>query len=196
MPYQLVRCGREISSVPQYAMMVLMDLSARPAITEDWTQIVQLNNSELLNVGPLRLDQGEWFLSHAAVTVIDGAGDARSAEHPAVGLAAMIVLMVEDCGYHSPNYAWFSARFDRFAYVDRIVVRDDQAGQGLGRLLYDGAATWARQAGQPVLTAEVSVEPPNERSLEFHRRYGFVEIGRQVDPRYGQTVAMLSFPLR
>ena len=87
MPYQLVRCGREISSVPQYAMMVLMDLSARPAITEDWTQIVQLNNSELLNVGPLRLDQGEWFLSHATVTVIDGTDDARTAEHPGVGLA-------------------------------------------------------------------------------------------------------------
>ncbi len=180
--------------MPRYAKMVLMDLSARPAITEDWPQIVQLNNSELLNVGPLRLDQGEWFLGHAAVTVIDGDDD--PAEHQAAGLAAMIVLMVDGCGYRSPNYAWFAARFDRFAYIDRIVVRDDQAGQGLGRLLYDGAATWARQDGKPVLTAEVSVEPPNERSLEFHRRYGFGEIGRQVDPRYGQTVAMLSLPLR
>ncbi len=184
----------------QYAKMVFMDLKARPAATQDWTQIVQLNNGELSNVGPLRLDQGEWFLGHAAVTVIDGDDDGddegRRAEHPAAGLAAMIVLMADGCGYRSPNYAWFAARFDRFAYVDRIVVRDDQAGQGLGRLLYDGAATWARQAGKPVLTAEVSVEPPNERSLDFHRRYGFGEIGRQVDPRYGQTVAMLSFPLR
>lgn len=160
-----------------------MTAEIRPATADDWAGIVELNNAEVPKVGPLTVDDGTWFLDGSDVLVVDD-GDG--------GLAALLVLMAEGSDYPSPNYAWFAGRHDRFAYVDRITVRADQAGQGLGRALYDLAVERARAAGRPVLTAEVNVDPPNERSLSFHRRYGFAEVGQHVDHRNGHVVAMFA----
>ena len=159
----------------------------RPATLRDWADIVVLNNGEVPHVGPITDEQGDWFLGHAEVTVAD-TGDGT--------IGALLVTMVDGCGYTSPNYRWFTDRYVTFAYVDRIVVHAAHAGHGLGRRLYDHAVAASRATGKPVLTAEVNVDPPNERSLDFHRRYGFAEVGQQVDPRYATTVAMFALDLR
>lgn len=156
--------------------------SLRPATAADWPAVVALNNAEVPNVGPLTIEQGEWFLAHSTVTVVDDDGT----------LVGGLVVMVDGCGYTSPNYLWHAEPYGRFAYVDRIVVDAASAGAGLGRRLYDEAVGQTRAAGRAVLTAEVNLDPPNERSLAFHRRYGFAEVGQQIDPRYGTTVAMFA----
>lgn len=161
----------------------------RAARADDWPAILALNNAEVPKVGPLTADDGDWFLTRADVVVLDAPGDG------APGLAALLVLLTDGSDYASPNYAWFSARYPRFGYVDRIVVRADHAGQGIGRALYDHAVAWCVARARPVLTAEVNLDPPNHGSLAFHRRYGFAEIGQQVDPRNGQTEAMFARPL-
>lgn len=153
----------------------------RAATPADWPALVALNNSEVPKVGPLTVEDGEWFLAHAEVLVVDG-DDAP---------AALLVLLTEGRAYASPNYRWFAERYERFAYVDRIAVRADQAGTGIGRALYDVAIDRARGAGRPVLAAEVNLVPRNDGSLAFHDRLGFRQVGEQVDPRNGQTEAML-----
>jgi uncharacterized protein len=76
--------------------------------------------------------------------------------------------------YDSPNYRWFAARLDRFAYVDRVIVAPAAQGQGLARQLYDA---FAAQLSGP-LVAEVNSAPPNPGSDAFHARMGFAEMGR------------------
>lgn len=154
----------------------------RPATAADWPAVVALNNAEVPNVGPLTIDQGEWFLAHSTITVADDDGT----------LVGALVVMLDSCGYTSPNYRWHAERYGRFAYVDRIVVHASSAGAGLGRRLYDEAVAQTRAADRTLLTAEVNLDPPNDRSLAFHRRYGFAEVGQQVDPRYGTKVAMFA----
>ena len=159
----------------------------RAATVADWTGIVALNNAEVPKVGPLAVDDAERYLRVAEILVADAE---PGNERP--GPVALLVLMTEGADYDSPNYEWFAARYPRFEYVDRIVVRDDRAGTGIGRALYDLAVARTVEAGRPVLTAEVNLEPLNDGSLAFHRTYGFAEVGRHIDPRNGQVEAMFA----
>lgn len=98
-----------------------------------------------------------------------------------------LIGMDQDADYHSPNFLWFKGRFDRFAYIDRIVIAASAHGRGLGRALYERMFADARAAGFERIVAEVNAVPPNPTSLAFHERLGFVTIGEQVFDN-GKTV--------
>ncbi len=57
-----------------------------------------------------------------------------------------------------------------------IHVREGCWGQGIGRRLIDELAERARTAGKQALVGAIDGE--NIDSIEFHRRLGFVEVGR------------------
>jgi len=101
-----------------------------------------------------------------------------SAAAPAVvtqgRLDAFLLGFGPGSAYDSPNYRWFAARLDRFAYVDRVIVAPHAQGRGLARGLYDA---FAATAPGP-LVCEVNSEPPNPGSDTFHARLGFTEMGR------------------
>lgn len=90
---------------------------------------------------------------------------------------AFVIAFDQDANYDSPNFLWFRDRYERFVYVDRIVVTDTAHGQGLGRALYEKLFAEARAAGYPCLMAEVNTNPPNPGSLSFHARMGFEAVG-------------------
>jgi predicted GNAT superfamily acetyltransferase len=137
---------------------------------------------------------------------------------PAVELAELIdmssVMVVVDVGgqpagfvlgmppgldYASENYRYFSARsrqLDRgFVYVDRIVLAPELRGHGIGPKLYAAVFDEARRVGAVEVLCEVNVEPPNPRSLAFHSRIGFVEVGRQQTKGGANTVALMAAPV-
>jgi hypothetical protein len=107
-------------------------------------------------------------------------------------LAAFMVALGPGSAYASPNYAWVSARFGRFVYVDRVVVAPEARGTGLGRRLYHAVSAAARDAGLGRVVCEVNLVPPNPGSLAFHTALGFREIGRAELPDRGKTVAYLA----
>ena len=92
----------------------------------------------------------------------------------------------------APNYRWFAARFARFVYIDRVVVRESARKRGLGRLLYDDVMEAARRGGHTRICCEVNIDPPNPASDAFHVRMGFEEIGRAYLPDRGKTVRYLT----
>lgn len=89
-----------------------------------------------------------------------------------------VLLLDETAKYDSPNFCWFRERFERFAYVDRVVVAPAARGRGLARRLYAGAFAAASAAGHRVVAAEVNCIPPNPVSDAFHAALGFQEIGQ------------------
>jgi hypothetical protein len=103
-----------------------------------------------------------------------------------------MVALGPGTAYASPNYAWVSARFDHFVYVDRIVVAPEARGMGLGRRLYGAVSAAARDAHLGRIVCEVNLMPPNPGSLAFHTALGFREIGRAVLADRGKTVAYLA----
>lgn len=47
------------------------------------------------------------------------------------------IVLPSGLDYWSDNYKWFTARFDRFLYLDRVVVAERGRRRGVGRALYD-----------------------------------------------------------
>ena len=92
---------------------------------------------------------------------------------------AFVLTFSEGKDYDSVNYLWFANKYDRFLYVDRIVVDETMHGKGIGRQLYQFVFDYAKDNGFSRVTAEIDIEPPNPGSLIFHKKFGFEEVGRQ-----------------
>ena len=94
--------------------------------------------------------------------------------------------------YDSPNYRWFELRYDRFLYIDRIVIDPSHQGLGYGRLFYDNLR---ESVGQqfPKITCEVNLRPKNKSSLRFHRLYGFRQVGTQKTEKGGKQVSLMVY---
>lgn len=111
------------------------------------------------------------------------------------GLAGFLLAMGPGLDYASENYRWFSERSTDFVYIDRIVLDSRLRGQGTGRELYQRVFQRGRELGALEATCEVNVQPPNPGSMAFHRRMGFVEVGRQWTKGSTTEVALLAAPL-
>ena len=146
---------------------------------QDLEAVLALNEAAVPHVNSIPMAQLETFRQEAAyfrVALVDGA------------VAACLVGLTPDADYGSLNFQWFKARYDDFAYVDRIAVAEYARRLGLGSALY--ADFEGRFTGRvPRLACEVNLEPPNEVSMAFHRRHGFVQVGTQ--PADGKIVALL-----
>ena len=93
--------------------------------------------------------------------------------------AGFVVTFAEGSDYDSENYRWFAERYDRFYYLDRIVLHPHFRRLGLGTRAYDELEELAGSHGRMAL--EVNLVPRNDVSLAFHAARGYVEVGRLGD---------------
>lgn len=154
--------------------------------TDDTSEILRLNNAASPAVPSAEAPEIRELIRSAdhTVGVIDG--------EDAAALVGFLIGFDPGGGYASENYRWFESRGTDHLYVDRIVVDEAVRGRRIGRLLYEHVFGLARRAGREEVTCEVNVLPPNPRSLAFHLRIGFVEVGRQVTKGGSVEVALLA----
>lgn len=146
-------------------------MTLRPAAESDFDAVLALNRESERFLSPLARDGLERLHAQADLhLVLEDAGT----------VIAFLLALRQGASYNSPNYRWFVDRYTRFLYIDRVVVSSARHGGGLGRALYERAFAHARETALPVVTSEYDVEPPNPASEAFHRRFGFVEVGRQA----------------
>ena len=92
-------------------------------------------------------------------------------------VSAFLLAMCNGSAYKNENFEWFSKKYARFIYIDRIVVSSASRGQRLGSLLYEDMFRHARSKAIPLVTCEYNIVPPNEPSRLFHDKFGFTEQG-------------------
>ena len=151
----------------------------RAMTDDDVDHVLQLNADHVELLSPLdstRLEQLRAWATRADVVVCDGQ------------VAGFVLVFAAGCDYDSDNYRWFSGRFERFHYLDRIVVDDRFRRRGLASAVYDEVESAA--TGSDRLTLEVNVDPPNHPSLAFHDGRGYRRLGRLGPP--GHRVALLA----
>jgi len=106
----------------------------------------------------------------------------------AIGNEALLIAFDQDAPYDNPNFQWFKERFDRFVYIDRVVVSPKRQGWGWAKVLYDSLFARALERGHTNVTCEVNLDPPNLRSEAFHVGLGFERVGQAILPGAGKTV--------
>ena len=149
-----------------------MTIEIRSAQMQDADYILNLNEVNVEVLSPMDLDRYRYFLDCSDMFQV--------AEVNGEPAAFLIALREGIADYTSENYIWFSGQYDRFLYVDRIVIDEKFRGYGIGRKFYEGVFEHAAKAGLSIVTAEIDIEPYNEPSLKFHEAMGFEEVGQQV----------------
>lgn len=104
------------------------------------------------------------------------------------GADGFLITFDQTADYGSPNFIWFKQKYDRFVYVDRIVVAESARGRGTARHLYQQLFEVARRDGHVRVVCEVNSDPPNPGSDAFHAHMGFSEVGQAVIESRSKTV--------
>ena len=194
-------------------------VSLRPVEAADLSAVLHLNTAAVPAVNDLSADELVWFaeVAQTFLVVIQPAGDASGSEpgrivHEISGQARtswesdasgsesgsepgrivgfLVGLEGPGLDYASLNYRWFGERYERFLYVDRVVVDPAGQGRGLGRSLYE--AFVERAEGHTALCAEVNIRPRNDGSLAFHDAFGFAPVGEQDTEAGSKRVRMFA----
>ena len=161
-------------------------LIIRDVRDSDLDAVLVLNQSEVPHVGSIDAARMRWYADNASYFRVAAAGD---------DIGAYLVGFLPRTDYDSPNYLWFCDRYEEFAYVDRIAVARSARRTGIATRLYDDFAA-AMPESVPALTCEVNIRPPNESSMDFHRRLGFEQVGSLASDNGDKEVAMLLKQLR
>jgi predicted GNAT superfamily acetyltransferase len=152
----------------------------RAAEESHYPALLSLNEGAIPAVN--RIDRGDLQHLHeqsrALIVALNG---------PAV--AGFLLALDETAEYGSPNFTYFRRTYDRFVYVDRIVVSPDHRRLGIGAGLYRHLFDVAR--GAPRITCEVNVKPPNPGSLSFHEHLGFKVVDEQETENGTKRVALM-----
>jgi len=156
----------------------------RSAEQRDHARILELNQAAIPNVSALSAEGLRNLAELASFFLV------AEVDRQPVGF---LLVLPHGRDYQSPNYRWFSERYSRFAYVDRIVVDAPRRGLGVGCQLYSKLMAEA-DGSVPGVACEVNLEPPNPGSLRFHGAFGFEAVGEQENEGGDKLVQLMWRP--
>jgi predicted GNAT superfamily acetyltransferase len=142
-----------------------------------------LNNAHAEQLSYLTAERLHKLVAEAFMAAKIGAGD------------ALLIAFDQQANYDSENFLWFKRKFDRFVYVDRVVVSPAARGRGLARALYSSLFKRAEFAGHERIVCEINLSPSNPASDSFHAALGFQEIGSATIASGKKTVRYFSRPV-
>ena len=150
---------------------------------DDVEWLLALNNASTPHVNALSRSDLDALLDAAAYARLGVAGGER---------AGALIAFWPGLDYDSVHYRWFSDKFEKFLYVDRVMIAEVAKGMGLGRAIYADLEAFAAGHAAPMIALEVNRHPPNPRSMAFHERLGFMSVGELVHEDGKKTVVLMT----
>ena len=152
----------------------------RQAQVSDFPRILEINATEEEKTSRIDL---------ARITQLDRCSDYHSVVAVEDVIIGFLLVMSEASDYDGDNFRWFVERYNRFLYVDRIVIDRTAARSGIGSALYRDLIQFGATKGCSRLCCEINVLPPNPVSHAFHARFGFKEVGRSAETGASKVVS-------
>lgn len=148
-------------------------VSFRPIASSDLDRVAEINAANVPEVSAVDRDRLEFLVDESVIALV------AEVDERVVGFC---LVLPPGSSYDSLNYRWFAERHPDALYLDRIAFDAAVVGRGYGTAMYaEVDRIIARDhADADGLALEVNVDPPNEPSLRFHRKLGFVPVGRQT----------------
>ena len=78
--------------------------------------------------------------------------------------------------YKSEHYQWFNNKYDSFIYIDRIIINQSHQNQGYGTVFYNDLINSVNSTSLDI-ACEIHTKPYNKQSINFHKKYGFKQVG-------------------
>ena len=76
--------------------------------------------------------------------------------------------------------------------MDRIVIDRKNQNKGFGKIFYDDLKdTMKDKAG--IIACEVNIRPYNKQSIDFHKNYGFEDVGTKNTENNKKTVSYMVY---
>ena len=152
----------------------------------DLDRVLAINAANVPEVGDVNAGELEFLVGESAIALVAEHGHA---------LVGFCVILPPGSTYTSVNYRWFMERHPDSLYLDRVAFDASAQGRGWGRAMYAEVARRMRDEFTDTtgLTLEVNIDPPNDPSLRFHAKQGFVEVGRQMS--HGIEVSLMHRPV-
>ena len=94
-----------------------------------------------------------------------------------IGLIGFIVCFREGSSYLSENYKFFSKTEKNFFYIDRIAIDKKFRRKRIAHTLYKKIEKLCIRDKLP-LCCEVNTLPLNKPSINFHKKLGFIDVGK------------------
>ena len=139
------------------------------ATKDDLEFILSLNEDSIPAVSSSNLEMMEHFLAisdYFKVCKING---------KSIGF---LLALLPGRDYNSEHYLWFNDQYKSFIYVDRIIINKSYQNQGYGTIFYDDLINSTKSKSMDIV-CEINIKPYNEKSIKFHEKYGFNEVGRK-----------------
>lgn len=158
-----------------------MTITLTTAALDDYPDILELNNNAFPHVSSINEVDLSTLATQSFYFIV-----ARDSDD----IVGFLLSLPPGQPYKSQNYRWFSERYDRFVYIDRIVIAPDYIGQGIGALLYDELESLSKTYTS-LLSCEVNLRPPNPNSIAFHKKIGFHEVGQRETNEGDNLVSLM-----
>lgn len=157
-----------------------------PATIADYAEILVLNEDAIPAVNSIPEEKLARLHRQSAYLGV--------ARDPDGTMAGFLLALPETAEYESTNFGFFKRGYERFVYIDRIVVSARHRRAGIGQALYEDL-TRQVPGDCPMLACEVNLRPPNPSSIAFHQRLGFAAVGEQDSEGGLKRVCMMAKPL-
>ena len=162
-----------------------MNYNIRTVDESDFDYILSLNQKTIPEVSSTDLMGMSYFLKNASYFKI-----ICNNNHP-VGFCIGLMPGEE---YASENYIWINKRYNSFIYVDRVIIDQKYRNKGLGSYFYNHLLETFYGKVEYII-CEVNIKPYNKQSINFHKKYGFKEIGRKDTENSKKKVSYMMYKI-